>query len=58
MNFWATIFYMFLVIAGIAGWVLNIIQIFNANFSAVDGELVLRVIGIFVAPLGAVLGYL
>lgn len=38
------------------GWINNIVQIFNAN-DLLTGEMVLRIAGIFVAPLGAVLGY-
>jgi len=39
------------------GWVLNIIAIAHANFNDITGLLVLRIIGVFVAPLGAILGY-
>lgn len=44
-------------IAAVIGWVLNIIDIANADFSHVTGMLIIRIIGIFVAPIGAVLGY-
>jgi len=45
-------------IAAIAiGWVMNIITIAGSNFNDITGMLVLRVIGVFVAPLGAILGY-
>lgn len=43
-------------LAGIAGWVVNIIEVFHANFTVLTGELILRVIGIFVPPLGAIMG--
>lgn len=39
------------------GWVMNIIAVIHADFSHITGLLVVRVIGIFVPPLGAVLGY-
>lgn len=46
------------VVGGIIGWVLNIIKLVGM----VDGEIttmfVLRIVGIFAAPLGAVLGYI
>ena len=42
----------------IYGWVANIITIAHSNFSDITGILVLRVVGIFVAPLGTVLGYI
>lgn len=40
------------------GWVMNIVTIAHSNFSDITGMLFLRVVGIFVAPLGVVLGYL
>jgi hypothetical protein len=52
------IFFAPLFIGAFYGWVLNIIDIFNSSFSEITGILVLRVIGVFIAPLGAVLGYL
>ena len=45
------------VIAGIGGWIANIVQLVNASFDPLTGLVVLRVIGIFIPPLGAVLGY-
>ena len=39
------------------GWVMNIVTLFGADFSIITGVLVLRVIGVFMAPLGAILGY-
>ena len=38
------------------GWLLNIYEIFLMT-SVTTGEGILRVLGIFMAPLGAVLGY-
>lgn len=52
----ATFFFIILWIAGIVGWVLNIIKIVAWNEAI--GMLVARVIGAFMLPLGAVLGYL
>jgi hypothetical protein len=43
------------VLAFIAGWILNIAGIANAE--EITGMVLLRIAGIFVAPLGAVLGY-
>lgn len=51
-------FYIIFVAFAIIGWVMNIIQVFNANFNEINGELVLRVIGVFIAPIGAVMGYI
>ena len=40
---------------GIVGWVNNIIALAHAE--TLTGFVVLRVVGIFIAPLGAVLGW-
>lgn len=45
------------VVAAIGGWIANIVQLFHASFDPLTGLVVLRVIGIFIPPLGAVLGY-
>ena len=44
--------------AGMWGWVWNIIKIVGSDFGSITGLLVMRVIGVFLAPLGAVLGFL
>lgn len=47
-----------LFILAIAGWILNIAAIFAfATPCQLSFELVLRLIGIFIFPLGAVIGY-
>lgn len=43
---------------GAGGWIWNIVKIAGSDFASITGMLVLRVIGIFVAPLGAILGFL
>ena len=45
-------------LVGAWGWVSNIIKLASMDFGGVTGMLVLRAIGVFVAPLGAVLGFL
>ena len=45
-----------LVIAALYGWVCNIIALAGAD--AFSGIVVLRAIGVVVAPLGALLGYI
>ena len=47
-----------LVIAGICGWIMNIVIIIHnhATMDLVIGAL--RIIGIFVPPLGAILGFM
>lgn len=43
--------------AVVIGWILNIIKIIGLDFSAISGEHVVRIVGIFVAPIGGVAGY-
>ena len=45
-------------IAGVVGWIWNIVKIINTGFDVFTGMLIARVVGVFLAPLGAVLGYL
>ena len=54
---WLGLTYPAVLIAGIYGWVMNIVAIANSDFAAISGILVLRVVGIFLPPLGAVMGY-
>lgn len=46
-----------LVAAGFIGWVMNIIAIVHAASGPLTTMLVLRIVGLFAFPLGAVLGY-
>lgn len=46
-----------LVLALGAGWVMNIVKLFGADFDPITGEVVLRAIGVVFAPLGAVIGW-
>jgi hypothetical protein len=39
------------------GWVANLIKVIGADFGMITGMIVCRVIGIFLAPLGGILGY-
>jgi hypothetical protein len=56
---WGFIFTMFaLLIMGGIGWVMNIVAVCTSNFDTITGMLVCRCIGILIAPLGAVLGWL
>jgi hypothetical protein len=49
-------FFALLAIAALIGWCWNIAKIFNA--STFSGEIVARVIGVVVPPVGAVMGWL
>lgn len=46
------------ILAGIGGWIANIVKLVGMDFGAITGLLVVRAIGIFIAPLGSVMGYL
>ncbi len=50
--------YIVFVAAMIAGWIMNIMTIWNTYDLPLTGKFVLRIIGIFVFPIGGVLGYL
>lgn len=55
----AYVLYLVVALAGLVGWVMNLIDVVhlafaNAPFHAL---FVARIVGIFVGPLGAVLGY-
>lgn len=43
--------------AGLWGWVWNIVKLISMSFDPITGMLIVRVAGIFVPPLGAVVGY-
>ncbi len=43
------------VLAAVVGWVMNIVAIAGAE--SITGMVVVRLIGVFMAPLGAVPGY-
>lgn len=56
-----TVLYLIVAIVGmlgVGGWIANIVKLVGSNFDPITGMLVARVIGIFVCPLGAVLGFL
>jgi len=44
-------------LCAVGGWVWNVVKVAGSDFGAITAMLVLRCIGIVVAPLGAVLGF-
>lgn len=50
------LFYIVAILAGFVGWVINIIDIVNSVSGPLTTLLVLRIVGIFAFPLGAILG--
>ena len=44
-------------VIGLVGWIMNIVEIFQSNsINNLSGEIILRVAGIFIAPLGSIMG--
>ena len=56
MNNESNVLYFLILIAAGVGWIINIIEL--AHSEAINGMVILRAIGIFVFPLGSILGYL
>lgn len=52
------LFVVLVVLLGGVGWVWNIVKIAGSDFAQITGLLILRIVGVFLAPLGAVLGYI
>jgi len=52
------LFIVALVLLGGGGWIANIVKLVGMDFGAITGMLIVRAIGIFIAPLGAVMGYI
>jgi hypothetical protein len=44
-------------LAGGIGWVWNIVKIVGSDFGQITGLLIIRIIGVFLPPLGAIVGY-
>jgi len=42
---------------GVGGWIANIVKLIGMNFEPITGMAVGRVVGVFVPPLGAILGF-
>lgn len=57
-NFGLIISLVALVVAAIYGWINNIVIIYNTVSDPITGEFVLRCLGVAIAPLGAIMGWL
>ncbi len=55
-DLFASAFYGF-IIAFAIGWIMNVVKLANGKYDT-NGTFVLRVVGIFFAPLGAVMGFI
>jgi hypothetical protein len=45
-------------LAAIGGWVANIVKLAGCSFDPLTGIVIIRAIGVVVAPLGAVMGFI
>lgn len=56
-----TAFELMLAVVGIlviGGWIANVVKLVGSNFDPITGIVVVRAIGVFLAPLGSVLGFI
>lgn len=44
-------------LAAAAGWVMNLVKLFGALNDPITGMMIARAVGVFLAPIGAVLGW-
>jgi len=56
LRFW-TLAYFTVLIVGVVGWVSNIVIMIGQMDETFTGEFLLRMLGIVLVPLGAVMGY-
>ena len=47
-----------LLVAGAGGWIANIVKLVAMNMDNITGMLLVRAVGIFVVPLGVVMGFI
>lgn len=52
------LFYAAVILVILVGWIMNLITIFNTAQAELTGMFILRIVGIFIAPIGGVLGYI
>lgn len=57
MNAFAGLAIIVAALLGIAGWVMNIVKLFGIETLQFTGELIIRVVGIFIPFIGAIVGY-
>ena len=51
------LFVLVVALLALGGWVANIVKIFGMWGASFTTELIIRLLGVFIAPLGAVAGY-
>lgn len=52
------VIFVIIIFALAGGWIANIVKLAGMSFDHATGVLILRAIGVFIPPLGAVMGYL
>lgn len=52
------VFAVLLIVAAIGGWIANVVKLVHMDMGSITGMLVVRAIGVVMAPLGSVLGFL
>lgn len=59
MNAIGPLIFLFLWVAGIVGWLWNIVKLFQVSVPISEFGImeVMRIIGIFVAPIGSIIGF-
>lgn len=53
-----SVFFGIILILGMIGWIMNIIAIISTMAGPISGVFIVRLVGIIVAPLGAIMGWL
>lgn len=51
-------FFGIILVLGTIGWILNIVTIFTSMAGPISGVFIVRLVGVIVAPLGAIMGWL
>lgn len=46
-----------LIILNLIGWVMNIVHLVGLQAFTFNGENIIRIVGIFIAPIGAIMGW-
>lgn len=54
----AALVWLVIAVASIYGWVMNIVKLVGLLDGPINGWFIARIVGVFAAPLGVVLGYL
>jgi hypothetical protein len=52
------LFVILLWLAAVIGWIINVFRIIGGLNDPINGMFIFRIVGVFVAPLGAILGYI